>query len=686
MAYVGVSGSDRRAGRVYYFICHLYPMMQKIKLILAKKYVFIPLLILVIGGGYWYTKSSGNKETVRYVLAQVTKGSVVTTVTGSGQVSGEQQIEIKPEVAGDITSIVVKSGDEVKAGDVLMTIDGKTAVKAVRDASLSVHDAELSLAAAKLSLKELTDPPDELKVTQAENTLNKAKRDLEDLKKGANAYELRKAEQSVESAEEKARLTRDGSMPQDVRDAYDDASSDIATMLQTFQDALDKADAVLGIDEAGKNDAYERYISGLNTSLLSKSTLSYYAAKASLKDFKAVAEDLKLFDEETAKIDTALAEALTCVEKMEALLTDVEAALKYSITSSSFTQSSLDSLKSSISSARTSVSSKTNVVSSARHAIEDAQTSYADAGRSLQTAKDVLQELKDGPDASELASAEEKVKEAELSLKDLMAGATASEITNAQQSIAQRQSSLESARNTLGDKQEELASYTVRAPFDGRIADVTATVYGKASASESIATLFTKSKITEITLNEVDIAKVKVGQRATLTFDAVSDMTIVGTVAEVDEIGTVSQGVVSYGVKIAFETEGDTIKPGMSASAAIVTNASVDVLTVENAAIQTDVSGASTVSRVTGVDASTALSTDGVELSNDPEIVQVATGLSNDELTEISSGLSEGDYVIVRTVQGSSATTKTSAATNASRGSAAGGMGGVMMMGTPPGR
>ena len=65
-----------------------------------------------------------------------------------------------------------------------------------------------------------------------------------------------------------------------------------------------------------------------------------------------------------------------------------------------------------------------------------------------------------------------------------------------------------------------------------------------------------------------DFLTIKVGDKATLTFDAVTDLSISGQVAEIDTVGTVSQGVVSYALKIAFDTQDTRVKPGMTVSAA----------------------------------------------------------------------------------------------------------------------
>ena len=57
--------------------------------------------------------------------------------------------------------------------------------------------------------------------------------------------------------------------------------------------------------------------------------------------------------------------------------------------------------------------------------------------------------------------------------------------------------------------------------------------------------------------------------------------------SQIDAIGTVSQGVVSYNVQITFDTQDSRIKPGMSASVNIITNTQQNVLTVPNSAVKT---------------------------------------------------------------------------------------------------
>ncbi len=176
-----------------------------------------------------------------------------------------------------------------------------------------------------------------------------------------------------------------------------------------------------------------------------------------------------------------------------------------------------------------------------------------------------------------------------------------------------------------------------------------------------MATVLTNQKIAAVTLNEVDAAKIKIGDPATLTFDALPDLTIAGKVAEIDPVGTVTSGVVNYGVKIAFATQDDRIKPSMSVSAAIVSNVSQNTLVVPNSAIKTQ--GTATYVLVASgpmASSTTSTITGAVTLTNAPVATVVQTGLSNDTETEIISGINEGDKVVTQTI--SSGTTKSTTA------------------------
>ncbi|MDE2188401.1 MAG: HlyD family efflux transporter periplasmic adaptor subunit, partial [Patescibacteria group bacterium] len=212
----------------------------------------------------------------------------------------------------------------------------------------------------------------------------------------------------------------------------------------------------------------------------------------------------------------------------------------------------------------------------------------------------------------------------------------------------------------------------VTAPIAGIVAKIDITPAEQVTSGTTIATIVTPGEYATISLNEVDAAKVAVGQKATLTFDAINNLSIAGTVSEVDGIGTVSQGVVTYNVKIAFDTNDSRVKPGMSVNAAIITNVHSDVLVIPSSAVKTQ----GNISYVQELNQKypSAQALSGITTTETPHDVPVTVGLSDNTNTEIVSGLSSGDQVIMRTAAtGGSVSTKSAATSATTRNFGGGG-------------
>ncbi|MGC8651410.1 MAG: efflux RND transporter periplasmic adaptor subunit [Minisyncoccia bacterium] len=220
-------------------------------------------------------------------------------------------------------------------------------------------------------------------------------------------------------------------------------------------------------------------------------------------------------------------------------------------------------------------------------------------------------------------------------------------------------------QNALDDAKTQLQNYYVYAPFDGEIGSVNVSKGDKVSVGTSLAVLITNQKIAEITLNEIDAAKVQVGDAATLTFDALPDLTLKGKVSQIDPVGVQSQGVVNYNFQITFDQSDERLKPGMTVNADIVTETKSGVLVVPNAAIKTQ----GNRSYVQIVDPQELpgnfnLKT-SLTLKTPPKNQFIEIGTSNDQNTEIISGLNEGDYVVLRTI--TSVTNTANTTTNTTR-------------------
>lgn len=155
------------------------------------------------------------------------------------------------------------------------------------------------------------------------------------------------------------------------------------------------------------------------------------------------------------------------------------------------------------------------------------------------------------------------------------------------------------------------------------------------SASQKIASIQTQANpIISVSLTEVDVPKVKIGNKATVTVDAIPDKTYTGKVISIDTIGTVSSGVTTYPAVIKLDTETEEIFSNMSAQANIITKIKNEVILVPNSAVKTQ-NGQSQV----------VIMKDGKATP-----VLVETGLSSSTLTEIISGIKEKEVVVTNTI------------------------------------
>jgi HlyD family secretion protein len=209
---------------------------------------------------------------------------------------------------------------------------------------------------------------------------------------------------------------------------------------------------------------------------------------------------------------------------------------------------------------------------------------------------------------------------------------------------------VEQAQNALDNAKDNLNNYYVYAPFDGIVSQLNINVGDNININTPVCVLITKDKIAKITLTEVDLAKIKLGDKAQLTFDALPDFKTTGQVIEIDPLGVESQGVVSYTVKISLDKIDERLNPGMSVNADIITDSKENVLLLNNSAIKS-INNKKYVELVTIKDVSEETFKSGISLSNNVIKKQfIETGLSDDDNTEIISGLNEGDVVVLRII------------------------------------
>ena len=212
------------------------------------------------------------------------------------------------------------------------------------------------------------------------------------------------------------------------------------------------------------------------------------------------------------------------------------------------------------------------------------------------------------------------------------------EVALAEQSLELSQLSLGQAQQSLEYAREQLDEATITAPLGGVIAKIYNeegdVIPPPALSSQVIIHLVDLTTIElNVEVDEIDIPDVKPGQRAIIDVDALPGVEFEGEVLTISPVAKEEAGVILYEVKVGFNVpEGSGLRVGMSAEADIVIVDRSNVLLVPDRAITKDNEGNPVVM---------------VVVNEQTEERPVVTGISDGFDTEIVSGLSEGEVVVV---------------------------------------
>lgn len=533
--------------------------LNKIKnYITLHKFISTIILIVILLIGYWgYGKATNTTGETQYITTTVQKGTIVSSVTASGQVESSNQIDLTAKVSGTITYVGVKAGDKVTKGKTLFSIDNSDAKKTIRDAEINLENANLAL--------------QKLKIQNSDTNLS-------------------------------ADLVR----------AYDDGFNAVSNTFLDLSSVIPGVEDILNESNLSDNAARDSGIIAVDYKR--KAEKLYYEAQ---NDFQENSVFFRTLDHSSSETD---------IEKI------IDDTYKVTITLSD----ALNSTKNYVDYLAQNTG-RTSDFSSFQDTLSDYISKINADTSSLFSAKTNITSYKDTSISNNL-----DIQTSELSLKQ--------------------------KENALQDAKDDLLNYYLFAPFDGIIASITAKVGD--TASGALGSIITNQKIATLSMNEVDVAKIKLGEKAIITFDAVENLSMTGSVVEIDTIGTVSSGVVTYAVKVAFDTENDQVKPGMSVSASIITDSKTDILIVPSSAIKTK-GTTKYVQMFTTPLAAPATGSRGTPSSVEPNQVTVEIGISDDTNTEIISGLKEGDQIVSSTITSSTTNTTSKTSTNSLLGGGA---------------
>ncbi|MCR4432218.1 MAG: HlyD family efflux transporter periplasmic adaptor subunit [Tepidanaerobacteraceae bacterium] len=239
--------------------------------------------------------------------------------------------------------------------------------------------------------------------------------------------------------------------------------------------------------------------------------------------------------------------------------------------------------------------------------------------------------------------------------------------------IEQLQMSLNQAELDYQSKLEDKKNLLVNAPIDGTIieqnvreGDLIKVSNSSSSSNEAAAVIVDYSKMQVVlAIDELDITSIELGMPVKITADAVSGEEFQGVVEKIADEGTSQNNVSTFDVTVTLDKT-PKLKAGMTVDAQITVAKKENVLMLPVAAVQQK-DGKSYVIPVRkdnssngemeknskNNSANSSISTNGSTNNGNRRIsmnmVEVKTGISNDDYIEIVSGLNEGDMVLVPT-------------------------------------
>lgn len=542
-----------------------------------RQWWFIAAVMILFLGGVVYSFrgslfSSPEAETTPETYT-VSRGDIKISVEGEGKIMNPNVVNLSFLTNGTLDQVLVEEGDKVKKGDVLAELDK-------RDLEFDLADAQnqVNIVNANIRTKRAEITDDSIRL--AENDILVSQQNLED------------TQQDLDQALEQA---------------LDLGKIQIETAFPEINKVLENVDDIFGID---KNYAkYEGVLHSFNDSIKKNIVKNQYEeVKREQNDlFREYAQSSPLREEDISRF----------LWKLKDISNDVHALLKNILDlfdgigtiGANTTLSEINEAESAIKSALSSISSQITSLTSSRQKIDDAYLAHENGMR----------------------DAESSFKTTQIKLENSQLDYEKREISK-EASLSVLYAQLSQAQVKVDKAKYNLSLATLVAPIDGEIIAVNGnageTVKVESTSSENalIRILSDANFTTEIYVEEVDIAKIKKGQKAIITLDAIDGVELEGEVSYIASTATIdNNGITTYLVRVDIVDSHDApIKEGMTTYVEFLLQSAENALLIP----------------------SEVLRGTRVSLANG-ESVRVETGVTDGQSTEIVSGLTEGQEILL---------------------------------------
>jgi HlyD family secretion protein len=473
-------------------------------------------------------------------------GELVFGVTAAGQIEARQDASLVFQVTGSVGQILVEEGEAVKQGDVLALLD-------VRQFDQQVRDAEAALVVARADQQALTEDPTPEELAAQQANVESARGQLVQTQGSVTEADIAAARAALVQAEANLADVLAGPKEEQVRQAT--ANRDAAQLqLATARDggsyqktqaeiALQQATIALQQAQVAYSEAYWDWKYAQDRGALPSDFEQGVEPGLSDSGTQAIYNRFK-----QAELDLANAE-----KNLEAAQKQLEIARKAEIADIALAQKNLEA-------AQATLDLLVRPADADQVAAAQAQVASARAN---------LEKLTGAQRSGAVAAAEAQVAAAQANLDRLYGDPSASEAAKAEARVVSAEANLERAR--LNREYAE-----IRAPFNGEVAAVNidpgdSAPVNTAGGEAALRLVDTSELYVEVDVSDADIARVALGQTATLFADALPGQEFSGSVTFVSPAATIEGGVTTYKVKIKLDDTNSDLRIGMAVTADIQT-------------------------------------------------------------------------------------------------------------------
>ncbi|HEX4818796.1 MAG TPA: HlyD family efflux transporter periplasmic adaptor subunit [Acidimicrobiales bacterium] len=677
------------------------------------------LAAVAVGAGvasYMVVGANSASTHTSETLSTAKTGIVLSSVTSTGNVEAPTSLGVNFQQSGTVTEIDVAPGQHVDTGQVLAKVDDTTQRGALVTAQAQLASAQAALAQKIQGATPEALAQDAVGLAQSQLSVGNAQDGLAHAQQTAAGNAL-KYQQGVDQASAQlaaAQQTAADNVPK-YQQAVDQATAQLASAQQTATDNLTKYQQA--VEQAQQQlDAANQQLSTANTNLsedqsaLQQLQTSYDPSASSSPDANSALNRYRVDQSDCQSGDpknppTNAPDGVDCahVGDLISFTQNVIAAQNAQTQASS----AVDAAQRGVDSAKLAQTDgqvqDQQAIATAQRGIDAAklaqtnglqqdQQTVATAQRGLDTAK-LGQSNGLVADAQAIDTASNAINTAQAALESTQAGNAVKEAPATPDVLAAARATVSSADAALVTAQRNEDETSLTAPVAGTVASVSGQVGSPASGSSSSSSSSGSSGsgssgsgassgssssasstsgfvvLTDVNLLDVkvgfaeaDAAKVRVGQAATVTFDALPGQTVNGTVLSIDVNQTLVSNVVTYYAHIGLTSPPADIKPGMTASVSVVLDKRENVVTLPTSAVSTRGNTATVTVRDNAGKDSTRT---------------IAVGLRGDNAVEIVSGLQAGETVVTKVTSATG--------TGTSNFGGRGGGGGGVVVGGPGG-